>query len=82
MFLVSKTLIALLIESARAEASDNSLEVIVPLESDLRLCKLLEIFLLHHYGIMFHVSYTHLSNSSSRRAIFLLRAWISPSATA
>ena len=35
MFLVSRTLIALLMESANAEASDNSLEVIVPLESDL-----------------------------------------------
>ena len=35
MFLVSKTLIALLMESANAEASDSSLEVIVPLESDL-----------------------------------------------
>ena len=36
MFLVSRTLIALLIESARAEASDSSFDVIVPLESDLR----------------------------------------------
>ena len=35
MFLVSRTLMALLIESARAEASDNSLEVMLPFESDL-----------------------------------------------
>ena len=41
MFLVSRTLIALLMESANAEASDNSLEVIVPLESDLNQRKFL-----------------------------------------
>ena len=41
MFLVSKTLIALLMESAKAEASDNSFDVIVPLESDLNTNKYL-----------------------------------------
>ena len=41
MFLVSKTLIALLMESANAEASDNSFDVIVPLESDLNTNKYL-----------------------------------------